>query len=383
VRGVGPPQGPAENPSALRPFGLARDSPSTSLESRVDLCLHVPAASNRAIDGISVGGIEEGPRKASPQRPRTKGGTRPDHIEQRSDKDLHTQDIRSRRRSVFALSGVASESADNHRQTSRSKIGVRNKMKHLKIAGLCLVSMLMTSMALAGTASAAGGWEVCREGATTTKYSEHSCLTAESGGKWGWSEVKNTEAVKILAMTLTLKDTNTSAGTVTVRCDHVTGGGLGAVGPEKFGRITEAKAPKAETECTAIEGGGSLGCSTVVEVHGANLPWQTELFVGANGQLLTKIENSGAGEPGWTVVCKTALGNKTDTCLSTGSTELEEVELTNQATKNGSETELLVRGRFQTAHKAKCSEKGEKSGTVEGLIAILKNETKPWGLRVS
>ncbi len=256
-------------------------------------------------------------------------------------------------------------------------------MKSIKIAGLCLVSMLMMSMALASAASAAGGWETCREGATTTKYSEHQCLTAGSGDKWGWSEIANTESVKILAMTLTLRDDNTILGSSAVRCDHVTGGGEGAVGPGKFGRITKAKVEKA-SECAVVEGSG---CEKIVEIKGANLPWQTELFVGTNGQLLTKIAavgGPGAGkEAGWAVTCETALGTKTDTCESEGEAKLEEVELTNQTTKNGTETELLVRGRFQTAHKAKCSEGGKESGTVEGLLAILKNETKPWGLRVS
>jgi len=55
-------------------------------------------------------------------------------------------------------------------------------MKFVKIAGLCLASMLMMSMALAGTAAAAPLWLLClegKEGSLPTKYTTNQCTRSQ------------------------------------------------------------------------------------------------------------------------------------------------------------------------------------------------------------
>ncbi len=112
-------------------------------------------------------------------------------------------------------------------------------MKHLvKIAGLCLASIVVMGMAITATASAAAPvWEQCSEGGSATKYSEHQCTTAEGSGKWQWNEVKGTEAV-VGKGTLTLSDTNATGGETTIQCS---GTEEGVVGPGKLDKVTKIK----------------------------------------------------------------------------------------------------------------------------------------------
>jgi hypothetical protein len=237
-------------------------------------------------------------------------------------------------------------------------------MKHLKIAGLCLVSMIMMGMTLAGTAAAAPLWLVCLEGPNLTKYSSNQCTKAESGGKWQSQELTTTDKATITSFTLTLTDTKTALGSTPVRCDSG-GESEGTVGPGNTAVVKTAIIKSAGTNCRSLGGGCETGANDIEGVEGRDLPWQTTLFE-HEGKVLTKIEADGNGEPGWAVKCKTVLGSKTDVCVSE-SGEDEEVELINEVTKGV----LLVRGRFQTAKKADCTEGGKKSGEVAGLIAIL------------
>jgi hypothetical protein len=247
-------------------------------------------------------------------------------------------------------------------------------MKHLKVAGLCLVSMLMMSMAVsAATASAAPTWKGCLSGGSTTKYSNDGCVTAEAGGSWSWQEIKNTDKVTTTGFTITLTDRNTAVGRTTVIC--IAGGEeVGTVGPGEFDRIEAAKVNEAKTNCR-----GTGGCKEkgVESVTGVNLPWQTKLSE-KEGKILDTIENSGKGEPGWKVECESLLGKETDECVSEGAEKLESALLENKLT-NGVQ---LVLAKFETAHKAKCSKGGVESGEVAGLGAILLSTTGQ-GLRVS
>jgi hypothetical protein len=257
-------------------------------------------------------------------------------------------------------------------------------MKHLKVAGLCLVSMLMMSMALAGTASAQPLWLACLEGTsgtTPTKYTEKQCRTAASGndGTWQWNEVSGTDKVMILAMTITLTDEKVPIfGKSTIQCGHGTGAGV--IGPKSKGRITEAKVTNPKTECERVSGPCKAG--EIEKVEGANLPWQTEMFE-TEGKFQTHIEATTAGkEPGWSVTCNAEVTGKgtVDTCTQE-SEKPETVTLENKASLNSAgEIELLVLGTFLKKHKADCSKGGKEAGVVEGQIAILL--TTGGGLRI-
>jgi hypothetical protein len=231
-------------------------------------------------------------------------------------------------------------------------------MKSIKIAGLCLVSMLMMSMALASAASAAPLWLGCVEGtAATSKYSSNQCTKTEAAGKWESVEVSRTEKVKVVGFTLTLTDTKAIGGSSKIRCTKGNEG-EGTVGPGNKGRITKAEVTTPGTNCKVVTG----LCSKVEEVKGADLPWQTEIFE-TEGKFLTKIEADGNGEPGWKVKCS----GVEDVCTSESSTTLEQAKLENVVSSGV----LLVLGTFEKANKAKCTVGGAKAGEVEGQFAIL------------
>ncbi len=243
-------------------------------------------------------------------------------------------------------------------------------MKHLKIAGLCLASMLVMGMALAGNASAALLWLVCLEGTGLTKYTNSKCLTASGGAssEKSWQSLGvptgTTITVKILAFSILLSDLKAPiVGNVSVRCGMEGSIGEGTIESGGKGTVT-----KAEYVNTGVTCSGETNCEKVEKVVGAHLPWATEIFT-TEGKQLTKIKskNPGAGkEPGWEVECKVdgIAGNK-DTCENESGKE-EQVIL-----KNSVQTELLVAGLFAESNKATCEKGGAKSGLVKGLIAIL------------
>ncbi len=232
-------------------------------------------------------------------------------------------------------------------------------MKSIKIAGLCLVSMLMMSMALASAASAAPLWLLCLEGTATTKYSSNQCNKAESGGKWESVALgTKSDTVKIVAFSLRLSDTG--AGTE-VECPGPGSKGWGLIENSNKGVIKVAEVEKPETNCKVLKAGLLESCKKIEEVKGADLPWKTEVFE-TESKFLTKIEADGNGEPGWTVKCS----GTTDTCLAEAG-KAESVELVNGVTSGV----LLVLGRFEEKEPAKCSLFGGSTGHVSGLVAIL------------
>jgi hypothetical protein len=241
------------------------------------------------------------------------------------------------------------------------------KVKSLfKVAGIILAALFAVSMFASASASAAH-WSVCLKtntGTTTTKWASAQCEKAESGGGFEWSELKGTEAGKVVSQTIELTDTKVPLiGSTTVICASGSGEGTGAVGPGKFGRINSTKVKEPATNCK-----GSGGCKSagIKAVNAVDTPWQTEL-VETESKVLAIITGTGNGEPGWEVKCENILGSETtDTCLAEAGKE-EKVQLKNVATG----TELLVLGTFETAHKAKCTEGGAESGEVAGSVANL------------
>jgi hypothetical protein len=244
------------------------------------------------------------------------------------------------------------------------------EMRYLKIAGLCLASMLVVSMALAGNASAQPLWLVCLEASTgLTKYSSNQCTEAASNGKFQSLEIPSgvDDTVRLLALTLLLTDL--AAGPLkekaTIRCPHPTAGWGLILAPNVL-LVTKAEVENPKTECEREEGPCKAG--EIEKVDALHLPWKVEVFE-TESSLISKIEAAGTGEPGWAVECETLLGPKTDECTSEGAGTLEETLNLNVVT----EGVLLVRARFLTRRLGKCSEGGAKTAEVRGLIAILLN----------
>jgi len=242
-------------------------------------------------------------------------------------------------------------------------------MKHLKIAGLCLVSMFVMGMAVSATASAAVRWEGCLEGGTATRYTNETCVTAGVGEKrWSWQEIKNTDRVISIGFTLTLTDRNVLAGVSKVRC---TAGGVnsGSVGPENFDKVELARVEEAKKNCRSVEGG--CNAAGIVEVAGIHFEWQTKV-VEAGGVFTDTLEGKGKEkeEPGWKVVCETGLGNVTDECESeVGKPETATLE--NVKSKRENKEEQLILATFNKAFKQHCSLGGKETGEIEGQAAIL------------
>jgi hypothetical protein len=241
-----------------------------------------------------------------------------------------------------------------------TKIREKYDMKYLKIAGLCLVSMLAMGMALAGNAAAALLWLVCLEGSGLTKYSSNQCTEASSTGKWQSLGLPSgvSDTVRLLAFSLRLEDAGTG---VKVECPDA-GTGWGLIESPNKGMIKVAEVLEPEKAgCKVLKGFLTCEAGKLEKIKGVNLPWKTEIFETA-GKNLTNIGNSGAGAPGWSVTC----AGTTDECLEeSGGTESS--ELINGVTKGV----LLVLARFENKGKAKCSVGGAGEGHVAGLVAIL------------
>jgi hypothetical protein len=238
-----------------------------------------------------------------------------------------------------------------------------------KIAGLCLASMLVMGMALAGTASATELlWLVCLKGTGLTRYTNSRCLEA-GAGEWQSLGVPagTTITVKLLVISILLRDTKLKAA---VNCFNKGSRGEGVIEAGGKGKVTVAEYENPGVNCVSVE-----GCEkgTVEEVKGINLPWKTEIFKGANGNPLTRIAagNNEGKEPGWKLKCKVAGVKNTDECESAKGKE-EELELESEVTTNPEKIgELLVRAEFQQRGEINCSIGGANTGKVLGLIAIL------------
>jgi hypothetical protein len=233
-------------------------------------------------------------------------------------------------------------------------------MRRLAFAALCFVSMLVMSMAAAGTASAALLWLLCLEGSisSNTKYEDSSCTKALSTGKWESVAIgSKSDTVRLLAFSLLLKDA--VAGT-TVHCPD-SGTGTGLVEGNKL-IIREAKISNPVGEGCTLEG-KFLTCKETANlkgIHAVNLPWTTEMFE-TEKKVLAQVK-ANTGKAGWAVEC----GTSTDICEEE-SGKPEFTELVNGVTNKV----LLVLARFESKGLGDCTVGGKASGLVGGLIAIL------------
>jgi hypothetical protein len=232
-------------------------------------------------------------------------------------------------------------------------------MKRLKVAGLCLVSMLVAGMALAGNASAALLWLLCLpQTGGTERFADNQCTEKEAGGAWeSVSLGTKSDTVRLLAFSLLLSDPP-----ITVHCPDVSvNGGWGLIEKNKL-IVKIAEVPKPKEEGCKVEG-SLLTCKegALEKVSAVNLPWTAEMFE-TEKKNLAQIVGSGGKPPGWAITC----GGVTDTCTeSSGKPEF--LELLNGVTKKV----LLVLARLTNKGRADCTVGGKEKGQVKGLIAIL------------
>jgi hypothetical protein len=233
-------------------------------------------------------------------------------------------------------------------------------MKTIRIAGLCVVAIFVMSVVAAETASATTAtWQSCREGAPGTKYEEGECVKASGTGKWGWEEVKGTEAA-IAFGTLALADTKVPVvGEVEVGCTSET---LGSVGPGKLSRIEKMN----KIECSA-----GKGCEKIVGTpEPRNLPWRGELAE-TEGKSRDNITNGKTGEaaPGWAVTCRVLSIEKTDVCTFNDWAITPDSRLTFNGNTNSFESLVLLEA--ESAVHANCTIGGSGSGSSSGSVPLL------------
>jgi hypothetical protein len=172
-------------------------------------------------------------------------------------------------------------------------------MRSMKIAVLCLVALVMMSMGMAVSATAATpGWEICRKGASGTKYTAEGCTTASGSGEWAMVELKTTEKTANVG-SIALKATEVPVvGTVEITCSVE---GVGYIGPENHGG----------EESVTYNCKSEKGCEKFNEKTGvvpANLPWHEEAL--ETEGLVVEAEKHGSTEkegPGVNITC-TILG---------------------------------------------------------------------------
>ncbi len=238
-------------------------------------------------------------------------------------------------------------------------------MKHLKIAGLCLVAVFVMGMVVsASTATAAPVWEQCRTEKEPkeppTRWSNSRCSVASSTGGWQWRELKTTEQVSTQA-TLTLIDKKATGGESAIQCG---GTDNGWIGPGKLDQI--ASISVIASNCKRVTG----LCLTVEEIKAIHLPWQTELFE-TEGRIRDKITETGTnGQPGWKVKCS----GVEDVCETVAGKE-QSILMSNEQS-----TGVVLGEPDAKSGTVKCSIGGAASGEVRGIVQF--HSTEGWAIRV-
>ncbi len=241
------------------------------------------------------------------------------------------------------------------------------QFKSLKIAGLCLASMLAMGMALVGNAAGALLWLVCLKGSGLTKYTNSKCSEASSSGEWQSLGVPSGKevTVKILVISLLLKDSKTTIGEVVANCPNEGSRGEMVIKANGEGQIRAFEYTAAGAKKCKDEKGN---CPEFTKVEGRNLPWITNIEEGPNKEPLTTLKpHTGGGQPGWAITCKALFIEETDECKFAKAGEEEKLKLVNTR----SATELLVASLWEEKSKIECSQSKEITGEVKGTLAVL------------
>jgi|ERR1700722_2916997 len=189
-------------------------------------------------------------------------------------------------------------------------------MRKIQTVGLALVAMFALSAFVASSAFGASEW--LNNGAAIT-----AAIKVASKGKLKLSDSKG----------------GLFGEKVEIECE---GTDEGTVGPGTADTVTKITA----TKCVRITG----ICPETITATALHLPWKTTLLL-VEEKWRDDIENSGAGAPGWNVVCS---GTVEDECTAETSTELKNVT-------GGVEAIFDAKSA-----KANCTRGGTGAGTVLG-----------------
>ncbi len=225
-------------------------------------------------------------------------------------------------------------------------------MKHLRIAGLCLVAAFALSMAVSATASASPTWWQCREEnnkENLTKFTNSKCAVRSSEGQWEWKQLETREEGRSKTKgNLKLIDKEATGGESEIECNGTDEGPIGPGNKDEITAITVS-------ECKIVKG----LCEEEATAKAIDLPWTTELAEEptGSGKIRDKITAGGKG-PGYKVECVVAKVFKVaDECFGTTSTLMRNNE------SNGT-----VEAEFEKeSPKGECSLSKKKSGEVLGI----------------
>jgi hypothetical protein len=231
------------------------------------------------------------------------------------------------------------------------------KPKTLGVAGvMAAVAMMIVAAFGAGSASAAE-WGECTKVTATPEFKDSLC-NEEGRGEFTWKAFTTTKAVTstdVGGLRMTDKKGGAFGEEVTIECN---GTDEGTVGPGSKDQLTKATA----TACKTLKG----ICESPV-AHALHLPWNTTLET-VGGEVRDKIENSGAGAPGWDV-----------TCVVGGFIKVED-ECTGETTTAVANVSGGVALTFDAkSAKANCTRGGAGEGSVLGKDLV----ENPTGVQLS
>lgn len=233
-------------------------------------------------------------------------------------------------------------------------------MLRIQILGLALVSALLMSVVVAGSASAdvivGHQWLLIHD-----QSGIHLLLKAPLP--------VHTEGLVLL------EDEKAPLGAVKVHCHGFDEGTVGPHGLDLIKLITlELLGTKHVVGCTFDKNGA---CNANVEptAEAIHLPWHTKLVL-RGGIVRDLILSDGGGAPGWAVTCEVLGSPTTDTCTE------EEGKPASTIMENIAESGVLAKFEGKTGSKAKCSLGGKEAGIVEGTD-LTKNPSSTLLLAIS
>jgi hypothetical protein len=213
-------------------------------------------------------------------------------------------------------------------------------MLRMQIIGLAIVSVLLMSAVVAGSASA--------ETELHQWLINHKLLASP---------------VKIHSLgLLLLTDHNPPLGEVVLHCHGLDDGTVGPHGLDLILAITTELLKGSDLIPCTFDPGKAGGCkeNVVPKALAINLPWLTHLLLDG-GLVRDRILGDGNGSPGWRVVCTSVINTEVkDTCTAEGgggSVAVHNVE------------GVGVEGEFDSkSGNAECSVNGEAARANAGLV---------------
>jgi hypothetical protein len=250
------------------------------------------------------------------------------------------------------------------RPTLKDK-GALQHMLRIQIIGLAIMSALLMSAVVAGSAMAA-------------ELHQWLLVHLQSG-----VHLLLAEPIKVHSLGLLLLTDHTAPNgfggiaEVVVHCHAFNDGTVGPHGLDLVLAITtELLKGSDKIPCNFVKN-GACSTGTTPLALALNLPWLTHLYL-EGSELRDKILGDGNGPPAWHVVCFNALGGEEkDSCVSEGG----ETSVAVNNVSEGVETVFDALG-----HNAECSVNGEafrkNAGLVRGL-SLTENLSSTLDIRVS